>query len=1078
MITSNNFKKVLLALGFSQNKNGQLFEKHFFTQNCDLKVDFSTEKLIYPKQIIGHDRNTAFKKSNGQENNENFVVFECVHRLLEKGYRPEHIQLEKQWTLGHTTKGGRGDIIVYDQNNKNVLCIIECKTFGKEYNTERDNTCNDGSQLFSYWQQEASTKWLALYASDFSHLGLSYNCEVINCSDDPNIISIANTNKHILLYRDAHSKDIRYETWKKTYKCKWYSDLIFSNNTVAYNIGVKPIKKGDLITIDNDSKKKIIDNFEEILRHNNVSDKENAFNRLIALFICKLVDESLKNDNEVVEFQYQQGTDTYESLQDRLQRLYQKGMSDFMGEKIEYVANDFASKFLASYSGSNRKNAVQQLEKTIRILKFYSNNDFAFKEVHNEELFLQNGKILVEIVQLFEKFRLVYSYKLQFLGDLFEQLLNKGFKQNEGQFFTPVPIARFVWDSIPIERILNKKNNSNYPKIIDFACGSGHFLTEAIECIDDYYNQIGFGHLVKDNAWTRDYIFGIEKDYRLARVSKVSMFMNGAGNSNIIFGDGLDNYPHKNIDNSSFDVLVANPPYSVKAFKQHLDLKSNNNLRILQYITKEGGEIETLFVERIAQLLKNRGIAAVILPSSMLSNGDSAYIEARNEFLMHFHIRAICCMGQKTFGATSKTTVIMFLEKRDEIPSSSQLAKDRVFSIFNQTASDKWGDCELLDEYITHLNIPPKDYLSFLKAKNKTECGNLFDKSPYFEEYVHTYSQNSNGYNNFIDYVKDIEREKMFVFSLVFKENDVLIINSPEDTDKQKDFLGYKWTNGNIQPVSGKSISGGKMFDSKNRHSNDVLADVVKNSFDGKKIIPASGNLKDLYYYKSLKDMLDFETNPFDNTIYTHRFKFNVNNPKYSLVKLRNIAYVSSGDSAPQGTTMFAGGTFPFFRTNDVGSVKISKSCIKTKDKLNKFGINKLHLWKKGTILFPKSGASTYLDHRVVMGCDGYVASHLATISSKKNINNEYLFYVLVLVKAKGVKPISDYPSLNCDDLNNLRIPFPGTISAPDFSEQMRIVGQCDIVYNKFMTSKVTPDTFRSNIESIFRNAGITCGIQ
>ena len=250
MITSNNFKKVLLALGFSQNKNGQLFEKHFFTQNCDLKVDFSTEKLIYPKQIIGHDRNTAFKKSNGQENNENFVVFECVHRLLEKGYRPEHIQLEKQWTLGHTTKGGRGDIIVYDQNNKNVLCIIECKTFGKEYNTERDNTCKDGSQLFSYWQQEASTKWLALYASDFSHLGLSYNCEVINCSDDPNIISIANTNKHILLYRDAHSKDIRYETWKKTYKCKWYSDLIFSNNTVAYNIGVKPIKKGDLITIE------------------------------------------------------------------------------------------------------------------------------------------------------------------------------------------------------------------------------------------------------------------------------------------------------------------------------------------------------------------------------------------------------------------------------------------------------------------------------------------------------------------------------------------------------------------------------------------------------------------------------------------------------------------------------------------------------------------------------------------------------------------------------------------------------------------------------------------------------------
>ena len=39
------------------------------------------------------------------------------------------------------------------------------------------------------------------------------------------------------------------------------------------------------------------------------------------------------------------------------------------------------------------------------------------------------------MVQLFEKYRIVYPSKHQFLGDLFEQLLNKGFKQNEGQFF-------------------------------------------------------------------------------------------------------------------------------------------------------------------------------------------------------------------------------------------------------------------------------------------------------------------------------------------------------------------------------------------------------------------------------------------------------------------------------------------------------------------------------------------------------------------------------------------------------------------------------------------------------------------
>ena len=103
--------------------------------------------------------------------------------------------------------------------------------------------------------------------------------------------------------------------------------------------------------------------------------------------------------------------------------------------------------------------------------------------------------------------------------------------------------------------------------MIDYACGAGHFLTEAIEAINFFVQSDG------NNAWARDHIFGIEKDYRLARVAKISLFMNGAGEGNIIFGDGLENAPDKGIENGTFDILVANPPYSVKDFKQHLQLK-------------------------------------------------------------------------------------------------------------------------------------------------------------------------------------------------------------------------------------------------------------------------------------------------------------------------------------------------------------------------------------------------------------------------------------------------------------------------------------------------------------------------
>lgn len=36
--------------------------------------------------------------------------------------------------------------------------------------------------------------------------------------------------------------------------------------------------------------------------------------------------------------------------------------------------------------------------------------------------------------------------------------------------------------------------------------------------------------------------------------------MNGAGEGNIIFGDGLDNHKEMGIKNDFFDILVANPP--------------------------------------------------------------------------------------------------------------------------------------------------------------------------------------------------------------------------------------------------------------------------------------------------------------------------------------------------------------------------------------------------------------------------------------------------------------------------------------------------------------------------------------
>ncbi len=157
MITKNNFKYLLENLKFIEN--GNIWIKKFNTFDCELKVDFKKEELIYPKELKINDKTTSNFKAN-----ENFVVFECIYRLLEKGYNPAHLEIEPKWSLGHSQKSGKADIGIKD-NSGNNLEIIECKTWGSEYQKALSLTKRDGGQVFSY-AANSGAKYIALYASD------------------------------------------------------------------------------------------------------------------------------------------------------------------------------------------------------------------------------------------------------------------------------------------------------------------------------------------------------------------------------------------------------------------------------------------------------------------------------------------------------------------------------------------------------------------------------------------------------------------------------------------------------------------------------------------------------------------------------------------------------------------------------------------------------------------------------------------------------------------------------------------------------------------------------------------------
>ncbi len=757
-------KETISALGFvATEPQGKIYLKTYGTENYKISVDFNHESIDYGSQIKKGDETTSHL-----ETPENLVVLECVDRLIEKGYKPQDITLEKKWKLGRSAKGGKADITIKGKDGK-TLIIIECKTWGVEYEKELGRMRQNGGQLFSYFQQDKNARYLCLYTSRFFEGYIEKEYVLINVEDKTEERVKQRKSSKTITYEHAKTVKEMVEVWKhKTNGKQIFLDTgLFENDVEAYNPGYIPLKIGDLKDFTRDDKGRVYNQFEEILRHNNISDRSNAFNRVISLILTKIVDEN-KVDRCIADFQIKDGVDDAESLLERLQSLYSKAMKDYLNEEvIDYKLEDIEREI----ENFPRQTAKDTLYRIYKELKFYQNNEFAFKEVYNKKLFEENAQVLEEIVRLFQGYRFRYDQKAQFLGDFFELMLESGYKQTEGQFFTPTPIAKFIISSIPVKSIIKEKIQKGkrqfLPMVIDFACGSGHFLTEAIAEINDEIQIINDEEIEgdelkatierykKDMRWAKEYIYGIEKDYRLARTSQVACFMHGDGDANIIFGDGLARH-NRLPEDGSFDILIANPPYTIKDFKKHLKINPHD-FEMWENVSPESDDIELFFVERMKQLLRPGGMAGIILPSSILNNA-GPYTKAREILLKYFEFKAIVEFGGSTFSATSTNTVVLFLKRRHEDFDTNcrYIAEDFIAENIERKG-DFLNSEELFDNYVHHIGLNMEDYETFL-ARNPNET---IMTSNFYKNY-------ENWFRN-LPSVRNVRKKKAF---MVLKESE------------------------------------------------------------------------------------------------------------------------------------------------------------------------------------------------------------------------------------------------------------------------------------------------------------------
>ncbi|HEG1405724.1 TPA: N-6 DNA methylase, partial [Campylobacter jejuni] len=867
------------------------------------------------------------------------------------------------------------------------------------------------------------------------------------------------------------------------YELQYFKQGIFEANVNAYKILEITPTFDNLKELKEEGK---YHEFAKILRKHNISGKENAFDKLVNIFLCKIYDETFNKNN--LKFGYfGVMADTYANMQDRLMWLYKEAMKEFLGEKITFVSNEDIEKDFKQLKIKTLKEVMQNY---IKELKFYSNNDFAFLEVHNKELFLKNALVLKEIVELFANYKLTQNSTNQFLGNLFELFLQKGMKQDEGQFFTPIQICEFIMYSLPLQEMLSK--NSKALRVIDYACGAGHFLNTYANELKRYLTEDELKEHYKN-------IYGIEKEYRLSKVSKVSSAMYGQNEINILYADALASFELANtnnlegekakpqIESNSFDLLIANPPYSVKGFLETLSDKSKNTYKLFNddINIETNNSIECFFCERANQILNDNAKAAIILPSSIL-NKDSIYKNTREILFQNFDFIAIVELGNQTFGATGTNTIILFLRKKETFKQENHLISQDYSLIKERIETENLKDNEnfyqnYLSAYCDFRKFDKELYSNFLNGNLDSKLAEL----EAFKDYCNAFRQTSD-YKRlkeskiykeskdkqdledkaFLAYAQAIEKDKLLYFSLSLNQ-EVLIIKSPSDIKEQKKFLGYEWSNRKgdegLKELHEPYLS--PLFERGNPQNETKLNTLIYKSFlNTLDVIP-----QELQTYATkarLVDMIDFEKVEFNKAISlnpkTQREEIK---SQYPLVKLKICGDFFMGGTPSRKNINYWNGDIKWLTISDYSNHQV---IMDTKEKITREGFKNSNakMIQKGAVV-----VSIYatIGRVGILGEDMTTNQAIIAIIPNEEFINKYLMYAIDYFKFQLYNEVitTSQQNINLGILQNMVIP------KPPLEIQKQIVAECEKIEEQYNTLSLSIKEYQNLIKAMLQKCGI-----
>lgn len=255
--------------------------------------------------------------------------------------------------------------------------------------------------------------------------------------------------------------------------------------------------------------------------------------------------------------------------------------------------------------------------------------------------YMKNGTIIRQVVNELNRIDFNSSEDRHVFGDIYETILRDlQSAGNYGEFYTPRALTEFITEMV---------NPRLGEKVLDPACGTGGFLTSAIENIRKRDIKS-----VDDLKTLEGNIHGMEFKPLPFMLCVTNLILHDIEIPDIDYTDSLNREYTSIGQKDRVDVILANPPFGASV-ADRVETNFPQNFR-----TTESAD---LFLMLMIRYLKDGGRAGIVLPDGSLT-GDGVKLRIRQHLLETCNLHTIVRLPNSVFQPYANiATNMLFFEK-------------------------------------------------------------------------------------------------------------------------------------------------------------------------------------------------------------------------------------------------------------------------------------------------------------------------------------------------------------------------------------------------------------------------------